>query len=292
MANNRLKEGEVVNVAKIGVDFGYYLDAVEKLGKQLTDSITKSLSEQQKAVSNVMSEITKNLTKDQKKKVDEIAEASKSFSAFKKFISKHKSFIAKPIDGDGGKDVEKIVIKDDTNLDEVFASLILKKQLLLEEVITQHEEINELYEGAVNSLRLFTFFDGVNGYVLNSVFKLGNGGVTDNFSSGSMYTFTDDEGVVIVPAIDRNDDIYEIHPITGKKITGFKVPFYKEACEMVIKAASVVNDVRYIGWDVAITPKGPVIIEGNCFPGVFQIKPHLAKEHVGLITKYKKYMDF
>lgn len=86
MANNRLKEGEVVNVAKIGVDFGYYLDAVDKLGKQLTDSITKSLSEQQKAVSNVMSAITKNLTKDQKKKVDEIAEASKSFSAFKKKV--------------------------------------------------------------------------------------------------------------------------------------------------------------------------------------------------------------
>lgn len=84
MANNRLKEGEVVNVAKIGVDFGYYLDAVDKLGKQLTDSIAKSLGEQQKAVNNVMSAITKNLTEDQKKKVDEIAEASKSFSAFKK----------------------------------------------------------------------------------------------------------------------------------------------------------------------------------------------------------------
>lgn len=86
MANNRLKEGEVVNVAKIGVDFGYYLDAVDKLGKQLTDSIAKSLGEQQKAVNNVMSAITKNLTKDQKKKVDEIAEASKSFSAFKKRV--------------------------------------------------------------------------------------------------------------------------------------------------------------------------------------------------------------
>ena len=86
MANNRLKKGEVVNVAKIGVDFGYYLDAVDKLGKQLTDSITKSLSEQQKAVSNVMSAITKNLTENQKKKVDEIAKASKSFSAFKKKV--------------------------------------------------------------------------------------------------------------------------------------------------------------------------------------------------------------
>lgn len=86
MANNRLKEGEVVNVAQVGMDFGYYLDAVDKLGKQLTDSIAKSLGEQQKAVNNVMSAITKNLTKDQKKRVDEIAEASKSFSAFKKSV--------------------------------------------------------------------------------------------------------------------------------------------------------------------------------------------------------------
>lgn len=86
MANNRLKEGEVVNVAQVGMDFGYYLAAVDKLGKQLTDSIAKSLGEQQKAVNNVMSAITKNLTKDQKKRVDEIAEASKSFSAFKKKV--------------------------------------------------------------------------------------------------------------------------------------------------------------------------------------------------------------
>ena len=90
MANNRLKEGEVVNIAKVGVDFGYYLDAVDQLGKQLTDSIAKSLGEQQKAVNKVMSTITKNLTEDQKKRVDEIAEAAKSFSEFKKKLKSEK----------------------------------------------------------------------------------------------------------------------------------------------------------------------------------------------------------
>ena len=75
-----------------------------------------------------------------------------------------------------------------------------------------------------------------------------------------------------------------------KDIYGFKVPFYEEACQMVKEASKVVPSVRYVGWDVAITNKGPVIIEGNCFPGVFQIRPSFDRSHTGIIPKYKKYM--
>ena len=60
---------------------------------------------------------------------------------------------------------------------------------------------------------------------------------------------------------------------------------------MVKKASKIIPEVKYIGWDVAITPDGPVIIEGNCYPGVFQMKPSFNKEHIGLIPKYEKYMD-
>lgn len=214
-----------------------------------------------------------------------------SFKEFKKFTTKHKTFIAKPINGEGGRDVDKIVIKKDSNLEEIFSSLIKNKQLLIEEYIAQNDKINKLYDGSVNTLRIFTFYDGENSYVLNAVFKIGNGGCTDNFSSGSMYTFLDEEGVVIAPAIDKDDKVYEKHPITKNKILGFKVPFFKEACDLVCEASKVVNDIRYVGWDVAITKDGAVIVEGNCYPGVFQIKPSFSN-HIGLIPKYKKYMDF
>ncbi len=211
------------------------------------------------------------------------------YDSFKKFTDKHKVFIAKPINGEGGKGVMKYEVDDNVlSLYNVVKSL---KQELVEEVIVQHSEINKLYDGAVNTLRLFTFYDGENAYILNSVFKIGNGGCTDNFSSGSMYTFVNDRGIVIVPAIDQDDNIYEEHPISLKKIIGFKVPFYKEACEMVKEASELVPSIKYIGWDVAITPEGPVIIEGNSFPGVFQIKPSLSDSKVGLIPRYKKYMD-
>ena len=214
-----------------------------------------------------------------------------SYDKFLKFIDKHNFIIVKPLDGEGGKEVEKIEVTDDANKKALFWTLLKRKQFLIEEVIKQHDDLNKLYCDSVNSLRLFTFYDGKKAYILNSVFKIGNGGVTDNFSSGSMYTFLNDDGVVICPAIDQNDNIYENHPITNEKILDFKVPFYKEACALVKKCAKVVPEVGYVGWDVAITPNGPVIIEGNSFPGVFQMKPSFNKEHIGLIPKYSKIMN-
>jgi len=214
-----------------------------------------------------------------------------SFTKFKKFIAKHNSIIVKPLDGEGGKGVEKYEIDEECNLEALFNTLLIRKQFLIEECILQHEKINKLYADSINSLRLFTFYDGNETYVLNSVFKIGNGGVTDNFSSGSMYTFLDEKGKVICPAIDRDDNYFEKHPITNEEIIDFEVPLYKEACELVKKAALIVPEIRYVGWDVAISPKGPVIIEGNSFPGVFQMKPSFSENHVGLIPKYQKYMN-
>lgn len=213
-----------------------------------------------------------------------------SFTKFKNFTKKHKELIVKPLDGDGGFGIEKIIITNKTDLKRLFNKLIKNKKYLIEECLKQHQDINKLYSKSVNTLRLFTFFDGEESYVVNSVFKVGNGGITDNFSSGSMYTFVDDDGVVIIPAIDQNDNTYEIHPITKEDIVGFNVPLYKEACDLVNDAAKLIPEVKYIGWDVAITPEGPAIIEGNSFPGVFQMKPSLSNSKEGLLPKYSKVM--
>ncbi|MDD2207846.1 MAG: sugar-transfer associated ATP-grasp domain-containing protein [Bacilli bacterium] len=213
-----------------------------------------------------------------------------NFNAFKQFTINNKELIVKPIDGVGGVGVEKIIIGKSTDLIKLFNKLIKNKQYLVEECIKQHPKISKLYKDSVNTLRLFTFYDGKESHVLNSVFKIGNGGVTDNFSSGSMYTFTDDKGKIIVPAIDQEDNIYSIHPITKEKLVGFTVPLYFDACDLAKKASKVVPDVKYIGWDIAITSDGPVIIEGNSYPGVFQIKPSLSNKKEGLIPKYAKIM--
>jgi hypothetical protein len=56
---------------------------------------------------------------------------------------------------------------------------------------------------------------------------------------------------------------YTHHPRTGLSLTGFQVPQWKEACELVNKAAMTFLPIRTIGWDVAVTSEGLYLIEGN-----------------------------
>lgn len=209
---------------------------------------------------------------------------------FKTFVSQHNIIIVKPIDDCGGNGVEKIEINENTNKEEIYNNLKQKEQLLVEEFVKQHEDMNKLYDGSVNTLRMFTIYTD-KGYYLQGILKFGNGGNVDNFSSGGMYTFVNEEGVVIAPAIDKKDDVYKEHPISKKKIVGFKVPMFDEAKKLVCKAAAEVPEVAYVGWDVAITEDGPVLIEGNCYPGVFQLRPSFSKNKEGIIPIYDKYMD-
>lgn len=214
----------------------------------------------------------------------------KNFSQFEKFIKENKSIIVKPINDEGGHGIEKFEYSDDLNCRELYDNLIQNGQLLIEECINQHKDMNILYDKSVNTMRMFTFYKNGKSYFLQAVLKIGNGSVVDNFSSGGMYTYVSDSGDVYVEAIDRNDNIYSSHPISNHKIVGFKVPMFKEAVELVKECAKIVPEVAYVGWDVAISEDGPVIVEGNCFPGVFQVKPSLSNKKEGLIPKYNEIM--
>lgn len=209
---------------------------------------------------------------------------------FVKFLKENKQVIVKPVDGEGGQGVEKIKYQDEDDAKVVYKKLLENKQTIVEQCIVQNEKLNELYDKSVNSLRMFTFYKDGKSYFLQAILKMGNGGVVDNFSSGGMYTYVSEEGYVYVEAIDRDDNIFTEHPISKCKIVGFKVPMFEEAVELVKEAAKVVPAIGYVGWDVAIGEKEPIIIEGNCFPGVFQVKPSLYDKKEGLIPKYNEIM--
>lgn len=199
------------------------------------------------------------------------------------FLKDKSNIMAKPIDGVGGEGI-KIINSKDKNIYENY------NNYLLEEIIIQDPKLAELYDKSVNSIRMFTFFDGEKAYLLQSILKIGNGGYVDNFSSYGMYAFLNDKGTVITPAIDKNDNIYGIHPISKKQILNFQVPQFEQAKELILKAAKDLPQIQYIGWDVAISNNGPCIIEGNSYPGIFQIKPRFSKDKIGILPKYEKIM--
>jgi len=55
------------------------------------------------------------------------------------------------------------------------------------------------------------------------------------------------------------------HPETGVRFEGFGLPFWEEACALAIRAAEAFWPLRTIGWDVALTPDGPRLVEGNAW---------------------------
>lgn len=52
-------------------------------------------------------------------------------------------------------------------------------------------------------------------------------------------------------------------PATGQRVQGAVLPRWDEALELARRAAELFLPARSIGWDIALTPDGPMIIEGN-----------------------------
>lgn len=211
-----------------------------------------------------------------------------NYDDFVKFCEDKNEIIVKPVDGCGGVGVELIKVDKD-KLNKIYNKLVKNKQLIVEEKIVQHKDMAKLNDSSVNTLRIVSYYDGVDTHILNVVLKIGNGGITDNFSSGSMYTFVKD-GNIIVPAIDRDDNIFKVHPISHINLIGYKVPNFDKCINMVCECVKIVPDVKYVGWDVAITKNGVSLIEGNCYPGIYQIKPSFVSKKCGLVPIYEDAM--
>ena len=206
-----------------------------------------------------------------------------SFKTFEQFVKKHSIIMIKPVDESGGKGIFKLDMKD-MNKKQVYNELKNTERTLIEEYVVQHDTMNKLCSSSVNTLRIVTIRKNNHTNIMMQVIRMGDGKHdVDNFHSGGMYSFFDESGTIIYPAIDREGREYYTHPVTKTKIKGFKIPYYKEAIDLAIKASEKIPQVGYIGFDIAITKNGPILIEGNELPGydLYQSKVHMNKNKEG-----------
>ncbi len=198
------------------------------------------------------------------------------FEKFEEFCKGKSCFFAKEPVSFGGLGVQKINL-DGCNLSELYKDLMEKKLYLAEEAIVQHEEMNTLCARSVNTIRIVTLLsDKGNPNFVYALIRVGSGkNDVDNVTSGGMYTLLSAEGRITHPMFcDKTVSYYTEHPVNGCKFIGFQVPFFKEALELCKSAAKVEKRMRYVGWDVAITPTGPVLVEGNNLPGYDMCQNH------------------
>lgn len=190
------------------------------------------------------------------------------------FIEKHPVFFAKQDESYAGIGVFKIDNSKFKNQMEIYLWLLDNHVVLLEESIIQHPELEKISPGCVGTLRFTTVVtpeEEVRFY--SSLIRMGEGEV-DRIISGQFYALVDDETGRIVKSAYKQDgdfnqrggDFLDHHPFTGQELVGFQIPFYKEALEMVREMALKIKEYPFIGWDMAVSENGPMLLEANKFP--------------------------
>ena len=158
-----------------------------------------------------------------------------------------------------------------------------------------HPQLRELSPYSLASLRVRMLHDGS-----GTPHQLGRadikfarrGGIVSNVSQGGVYVLIDEAGRFENEAIDLVGTHYQVHPDTGVRFEGRAVPFYDKAVALCRRAQlALASDFFLIGWDVAITPRGPVIIELNLFTGLSEdfIRPEdMALYKTQLLARLKR----
>ena len=201
-------------------------------------------------------------------KRDFIVPKDDNYQDFEKFLDDHEVFMSKPYDGLGGADVKKEYTKDIKDRKDYFENCI-KNRIFLEELVIQHSEMNKLCDKSVNTMRIMTFNNHGKPEIIWMGLRVGNGiNAIDNFHAKGMAVNIDMEtGKLLGNAIDKDLNEYVEHPVSHIKFDGFQIPCFEEAKTMVLEACLESDKILVVGWDVAISDKGPVIIEGNRRPG-------------------------
>ena len=209
------------------------------------------------------------------------------------FLLHHERVIAKIADSLGGDGIAAYTSAEISDIAAFRAERLAQRQVLLEQFLTQHADMARLNSSSVNTLRIVTFLDGAGTvHTLARVLKMGNGGDVDNFSDGGMYTMLDEHGVAHHAAFDGAGRVFREHPLSGTSIIGFAVPNWSAVQSLVDALAHEVPEIRYVGWDIAITPEGAAVIEGNYNTGVFQLKPGATGVRTGLLPVYRAAIGF
>lgn len=161
---------------------------------------------------------------------------------------------------------------DDINSTE-FKDLLIEKEstsFLLEEIVRNCDELASINPTSLNTVRATTLIqkDGTP-RIMSIILRVGApGSHVDNWGAGGVgYNFDIETGVCNMYGRDKKNRPYVYHPGSNVQMIGFKLPRFEELKQYVYELTKVFPAARYVGWDIAITPKGFDLIEMNCPAG-------------------------
>ena len=144
-------------------------------------------------------------------------------------------------------------------------------------LLRQHRDIAAVTGRAVGTIRVVTVRETERPAVLYSVWKIPSPAAASDSSwqDGSMVAAVTHTGQVgrcrTGAGVSRR--WIEEHPVSGRRFDRVSVPCWSEIRRVACDAHTLFPEFGIIGWDIAVTPEGPVIVECSDNPdhGLYQL---------------------
>lgn len=207
-----------------------------------------------------------------------------------KWLAEYKTIFIKPADSFGGAGILKFEIGEVFCLSKINVS----HDYIIEQGLLQHSALNKINPNCINSHRIISVRFNNEIFIPSSLLRMGiSNSFVDNASAGGMFVNYDLDnkamGLSAHTFAQSGGKSYDFHPDTKFVFKNKTLPYPEKVVLLIKKAANVLTDIDLIGWDIAYTEHGPVVLEGNTNP-CFEMNQISLK---GLNTNlfYKEYFD-
>lgn len=181
------------------------------------------------------------------------------------------STFIKPAHGRKGTGCEWLNVKrfpvGDPEISDIWHRVV-QGTYLFQECITQHPEMDQIYPSSINTVRIDTYLpENKEPEVISARLRFGAGGaVVDNSSQGGGSVGIELETgrlrSVAFRGLEHGAATLTRHPDTGVLFGDFTMPHFEEVKQLARDCARAIPNTL-VGWDIAVTPDGPTVIEGN-----------------------------
>lgn len=187
------------------------------------------------------------------------------------------SVVIKPTFGTWGGGVKMIsvnegMVDEKTSVKSLFDSY--KDYYIVQERVQQHEQMSQLNPTSLNTLRVMTYRDGNDVFVLYMVVRIGRmGECVDNETAGGIKADVDlSTGTILECAYGNYKEPKMYQTDSGAVLKGYQIPAFEKVIAFVKQLHTRLPYFNLIGWDIAVDAAGePILIEWNRCPDLSQV---------------------
>ena len=159
--------------------------------------------------------------------------------------------------------------------------------------VTPHADVRAIAGNRLATVRVMTILTSKGPELLRAAWKIPAGAnAADNFwRPGNLLCTLDlSTGEVLrcVSGGGLTQKQHDVHPDSGARIVGVRAPMWEDLVKVALEAARTLKDTPLIGWDMAATDEGALIVEPNFTPDF--ILPQIADRRGMMDERMKAFL--